>query len=255
MSAAVQEWCNAVDALINSTDNATRSNADKWLQFFQKKPEIWSVADQILRQPNLPQNCYYMAANALRSKLLYDFHELPDRSTRVSFFHSLMANVTNFAGGPQLVRTRLALCVASLAVHVAGSGEMPDVLSVLMQTYGSNNEYALVLLDIMTVVPEECANKKLGVSDSIRATAAQNFSAQTAVILRMIMAFLESTGTDRLLQKKVFKCFLSWVRHGGVPPEELSTNPLFGAVFDALAVQTHLDNSVTHDKCYYSLAT
>jgi hypothetical protein len=147
-----------------------------------------------------------MAANALRSKILYDFHELPDSPTRVSFFQSLLTNVTNFAAGPQLVRTRLALCVASLAVHVAGSGEMHDVLNVLMQTYGSNPEYALVLLDIMTVVPEECANKKLNVADPTRATAAQNFAAHTAQILRMIMAFLESTGTDRVLQKKVGVC-------------------------------------------------
>ena len=75
-------------------------------------------------------------------------------------------------------------------------------------------------------------------------------------------AFLESTGTNRVLQEKVgahnmhttftnyshnihitftqhpqvFKCFLSWVRHGGIPPEELSSNPLFRAVFDALNV-------------------
>ena len=74
------------------------------------------MADQILRQPNLPQNCYYMAANALRSKILYDFHELPDAGTRFpfftrahthvhtrhtrhrsSFFQSLLSNVTNFA--------------------------------------------------------------------------------------------------------------------------------------------------------------
>lgn len=233
MSQLVDEFLVAVNALHNSPDNTLRSRADQWLQAFQNKSEAWAVADRVLHQQRLGEHVYYMAANTLRAKLQSSFSELPDASARLSFRQSLLQHISNFARGPQLIRTRLALCFADLCVHLGGSLEWPYVaaLETLTKLFFVP-EYSIMVLDILTVLPEECANKKLRVSSTVRQVASQTLAQHTPAILQMLLTLLDSTN-DRSLQKKSFQCVLSWVKHGGVTTPG---NALFTAMFEALRV-------------------
>jgi len=51
-----------------------------------------------------------------------------------------------------------------------------------------------------------------------------------------IALFSQSTGTNRQLQNKLFDCLASWVGQGGIPPSDMTSNPMFAATFEALKV-------------------
>ena len=118
MSDPVQECLNALDALYNHPDPAVKHAADLWLIGLQKEKVAWQVADQLLHRASQPEHAYYFAANTLHSKLLFSCNELADAAHRRAFRDSLVTHIHRFKNGSNTVKTRLALCVACLGVHL-----------------------------------------------------------------------------------------------------------------------------------------
>jgi len=231
----IQECLAALDALYNHQDKAVKDKANTWLTEFQRKPQAWTTADQILQRPGLSQYAYFYSSNTLRTKLQLDFADLSTAQARRSFRDSLLNHCVRFKDGPQVVRTGLAVCMATVAVHLAGCDEWPNAASDLCSTFGKP-ETALLLLDIMTVLPEECGSDKIRVSDAVLRRASAQLAPFGERILAMLLAYLKTTGSDRNLQKKVFACLLSWVRQDWLPINELAVHPLFASIFEALLV-------------------
>eukprot|EP00456_Euglypha_rotunda_P042663 TRINITY_DN3330_c0_g1_i10.p1 TRINITY_DN3330_c0_g1~~TRINITY_DN3330_c0_g1_i10.p1 ORF type:complete len:259 (-),score=15.51 TRINITY_DN3330_c0_g1_i10:11-787(-) len=232
----LKDCLGALSALFSpTTDHDLRKKANEWLIAFQRTRSAWQICDQILSRTGLPEGAYFFVANTLRTKLLYDFADLPHAAARTSFRASLLGHVLRFAAGPQTVRTRLALCVATLAVQICGD-EWKDPLEDLTTKF-AKPETALAFLDILAVFPEEPSNKNLCCSRDRRSLATKTINAFAPKALAILLKYLKGVGHDRDLQRKVLDCYLSWIRQGSISPEAILKDPLFNAVFDALKVE------------------
>ena len=61
-----------------------RRSAEEWLNNFKKSVHAWYITDQILHTDKNEQVLFF-AAQTIRSKIQYNFHELPVDSHEVSF--------------------------------------------------------------------------------------------------------------------------------------------------------------------------
>lgn len=64
-------------------DNDQRKTAEEWLSNFKKSVHAWYITDQILHSEKNEQVLFF-AAQTIRSKIQYSFHELPLDSHEVS---------------------------------------------------------------------------------------------------------------------------------------------------------------------------
>lgn len=60
----------------NTQDKDQRRVAEDWLNDFKKSINAWTIADQLLHTDNSEQVLFF-AAQTIRSKIQYSFHELP----------------------------------------------------------------------------------------------------------------------------------------------------------------------------------
>ena len=104
------------------TTTAQLKEANTWLEHFQATTEAWQVADQLLGQPAdgstaISTAAHIFAAQTLRTKIQYDWAELPAAS-HAQLRASLLSHILRFGQGPQPVLTQLAIAVGVLALHM-----------------------------------------------------------------------------------------------------------------------------------------
>eukprot|EP00457_Paulinella_chromatophora_P001561 gb/GEZN01001563.1/.p1 GENE.gb/GEZN01001563.1/~~gb/GEZN01001563.1/.p1 ORF type:complete len:950 (+),score=163.27 gb/GEZN01001563.1/:108-2957(+) len=233
--AAVQQCCAALKALHDPyTDPAVQIKANQFLTEFQTTLPAWTAADQILKNPQLSNEAHFYAANLLRTKLQFHFEELPE-GQRIPFRNSLLSTVVRFKAGRQTVKTRLALCVGALFVQTAGSESWPNALPEMTQAFKTPDQ-ALTLLDILTVVPEECREDQIDVPHAQRIRAVEQCKKFAVQAVSILTSFLRSAGNKRDLQKKVLECFAAWIKMDMVDPSHICREPLFQYSFNALEV-------------------
>lgn len=56
--------------------NPKRKMAEEWLRSFQRRPEAWSIAHQLLEDKNATPHELFTAAGTLHTKVSRDFREL-----------------------------------------------------------------------------------------------------------------------------------------------------------------------------------
>ncbi|PHJ20240.1 transportin [Cystoisospora suis] len=175
-------------ALYSGTDHLQRSQADSWLRQWQKSPDAWesclsmlsnhvavlssssssfpSTSTMALNQPQSPSSssqqyhylsdeCVYFLTQTLRTKTMFDFHQLPAESHETLCahilrliqelsFHSSKATSPDAGGGGGEMRgggrdryraalTQLSLCMADLALQTANKWVNP--VQVLIQAF------------------------------------------------------------------------------------------------------------------------
>lgn len=238
----VQECFSALDALHNNPDNVVKQKANTFLMAFQIKPVAWQVADQILRRPdNNPYHAWWFAASCLRTKLLFDFHQV-EPASRAGLRDSLLGHLKTFIRGPALILDRLSICIAMLTLHLGAlpgqadvsTGAWEDPLVFLSRALGNSAETAVALINIITYVPEELSSRQLTIDRQQRSRAMRMISGFSDTLLTMTSSYYTSASSSKL-RETVLGCFSAWVKHGDLPLDTLPQQPLFAAVFECVA--------------------
>ncbi|CAE8627237.1 unnamed protein product, partial [Polarella glacialis] len=79
-SQEMDQALQALQALYSSPDPATKKEADDWLTKFQQTPAAWQVVDSLLSSGDAPMQFRFFAAQTMRTKVQFDFYELPAES-------------------------------------------------------------------------------------------------------------------------------------------------------------------------------
>eukprot|EP00954_Amorphochlora_amoebiformis_P006027 473190-Amorphochlora_amoeboformis.AAC.1 len=227
----IRDVLQAVKALFSeSTKPSVKDEANRWLSRFKREKEAWIIADAILSQPNLTRNAYYIAAYTLRYKIQWDFYDLASKEDRKRVCDAVLKHGANHTQDG--IRMQLALAISGLAIQLVGSewrSALNDIVGFFKQP-----RTAMTLLDILTVLPDECNNSKMRARKTVRKQALRIFAGDTDNILKVLERYMNSAGSNVSLQFKVFRCFLSWVRHGDISPQSLVQDPLFKYTFRAV---------------------
>ena len=83
VDAIKQMVIQASTTFYSTQDKEQRRSAEEWLDGFKKSVHAWYVTDQILHTDKNEQVLFF-AAQTIRTKIQYNFHELPLDSHEVS---------------------------------------------------------------------------------------------------------------------------------------------------------------------------
>ena len=184
----------AVSALsgVSMVDVADSKRANKWMIEFERSRDAWSVADQMIREPT-GSPCIFFGAKILYSKLKRDFKDFngsPDAVNGIT--NSLVEHIIRLAQDANsnfVVIRYLCLSLAVLALQINKNGIVQEILGWLNPIIMTAPR---VVLELITVLPEECFNRQVDVNQDTRLALAH----QMATSINDVFGFLSYLSTN-----------------------------------------------------------
>jgi len=248
-----------------------RQMADAYLTSFQTTSVSWMVCDRLLSLQDatlttttttttaqdvaVQQQRQFFAAQTLHLKCRVAIHELP-RDSLPSLRDSLLQHLQNFTSsnvsagsGNTALITRLAMCVAALAVQMNWTSILTDLLEPLSAGGTTDPEnpsqtslQRAIVLDVLQVLPEECASERLLLDDeNNRYLMRDQFVAHSSMVLAFLHSCITTAGTSQKTIQQILSCLHLWIRYVPVEPTALATSPLLEAAVTALARPEYVD--------------
>lgn len=222
----MEQALQALQALYSSADPGTINQADEWLTKFQQTPAAWQVSDQILSHADTPVQFRFFAAQTMRTKVQFDFYELPVESYG-SLRDSLLNHIDRFrAPECQPIHTMLAIALADLAIQMDSA--WPNVIPTLFERFGQNPDSYATLLEVIRMLPEENMNLKLMTDTHKRSSSRERLQQATPQIVQFLLT-LQCPSIQA--KKKVLECFLSWIKFTNLQAHDIAQNPLIPECF------------------------
>ncbi|KAI0229583.1 Transportin-3 [Lamellibrachia satsuma] len=229
----------ALNALYRNPDIAGKEKASVWLGELQKSVYAWQISDQLLQLNQDIESCYF-AAQTMRTKIQYAFHELPATSHQ-SLRDSLLNHATKISEEtPPVIETQLCLAVADLSLQMA---TWKDPVPELIQKFGQNPQQWNFLLELLTVLPEEINSRSLRLGANRRAEITEELVKASPMMVQLLIAVLETKRDDMRIGAKVFRCLSSWLSAYAIPQDIIIGTP-FAAPLSHVAgsVASHPQN-------------
>ncbi|XP_022802202.1 transportin-3-like [Stylophora pistillata] len=218
-----------IGALYNDSDPNGKEKASEWLHELQRSVYAWEIADQLLRL-NISVETSYFAAQTMRTKVQYYFYELQPAQYQ-SLKDSLLDHLCTLHSVSHAIVTQLCLTLADLAVQMP---QWREVVNDLCQRFGTTVERLPVLLEILTVLPEEVGSHHLRVGANRREDVTQELRASAATVLNLLTACVSQFPTDTNVKIRMFRCAGSWVTLSAFPPIEFVRSDLLQSTFNVL---------------------
>lgn len=231
----------ALKALYHHPDQQVRSRANDWLQEFQRTVEAWQVSDGLLHDANSNLETLIFCSQTLKTKVQRDFEELPPAAF-FSLRDSLKNLLKKFSKGPSKVRMQICIAMSALAVHVSaqdwGGG---GILNWLRDELGSNPDYLISFLELLTVLPQEASSYKIAARPERR----RQFQKELVSSAEVSFGLLASCLSFKELHEQVLDAFASWLRLShGIPAATLASHSLVLAAISGLNSEQLFDAAV-----------
>ncbi|KAK9468717.1 armadillo-type protein [Lipomyces arxii] len=220
----------ALSALYTGSNKQTREEAGKFLQEFQKSPEAWQICNSILSSLTLPMESKLFAAQTLRSKVIYDLHQLsPEEQPQLR--SSLLSLLAQYRSGPRMIITQLCLSLANLALQLTQwKGAVEEVINAC----GNSAAATPIVLEFLKVLPEESGDGKkvLLADDEFKIRTEELLQGNAMQVLNILIAYVRAPDTPQSSHVLIFECLNSWLRE--VPLATVVNSPLLDLIFQAL---------------------
>ncbi|XP_041359281.1 importin-13-like [Gigantopelta aegis] len=192
----------------------------QWLTRAQISPQAWTFCWDLV-QPDKGTEIQFFGASTLHVKISRFWHEVPPDQYE-SLKSRLMEKILQFVNGPKLVLTRLFVSLGSF-INQTAPEVWPDPIENLITTFQrqefhnvTNIQRCKMLLEILTVIPEEFFSANLG--HHRRTVLRAELNKGRDQVLPLIQSLLNSHSPTEVYEVAL-KCFSSWVEFG-VPVNE-----------------------------------
>ncbi|CAH0727885.1 unnamed protein product, partial [Brenthis ino] len=189
----------AVSVFYNG-EQEDRAKAHAWLTAAQRVPEAWNFVWELL-QPSKGTEIQFYAATTLHTKILRCWSEVPPESYP-QLKEKLLQSVIGYSKGPKIVTNRLCISLAAFILQ-QGSIDLADTLRPL-----SAAENTSLLLEVLTVIPEEYNSMTMGTSLRQKNRAALNQA--SSMVLDDMLRYLQSVYNDYSNEGPSEDTILSW---------------------------------------------
>eukprot|EP01041_Mallomonas_annulata_P005792 gene5792-11694_t len=228
----------AYDALGAQVDNR---KANEWLMDFERSPAAWEVAHLLLLEPRKSPYRFF-GANILHNKIRQDIEQLqgdsPNDLKRVLINDLiLMGNESDLE---KSVCQRICLCVSALALQLNQNGIISEILSSLNSIISTS---PIIILELLTVLPEECYDRRVYVHPNIRDT----FALQLCQSIPDVFAFLNSMyqpNTTSDIKNQIICCLSRWIENIQLDEEFLASHILFNNILDSIQNPNQFDDVI-----------
>ncbi|XP_020909780.1 transportin-3 [Exaiptasia diaphana] len=239
---SVEQVQSVINTLYSNPDPHSKEKASEWLGNLQRSMHAWEIADNLLMM-NINIETTYFAAQTMRTKIQYCISELQHHQYE-SLKDSIINHLSNLHSISQPVVTQLCLALADLAVQMP---QWTDVVSSLYQRFGSSLESLPILLEILTVLPEEVDSHHLRVGANRREGVLNDLRGSANTTLYLLSTCLEKCPASEKIRVKIFRCAGSWILLGAFPPIEIANSKLLSTTFEILSNPTSNVSDTLHE--------
>ncbi|KAF1813335.1 ARM repeat-containing protein [Eremomyces bilateralis CBS 781.70] len=220
---------SAVDTLQTNADRAEKGQAHEFLDQFQKTQDAWNTAFSILQNADISVQAKMFAAVTLKGKIVYDIHQIP-RDTLPSLRDSLLQALVGYRAGPKPIRTLLCVCLANLAIQMT---EWKDVLPLVINSLGKDQESIPCVLEFLHVLPEEVTEgRKVNLSEEeLDQRTKELLENNASHVLELLSSYAQSS-KSAARNPQLMECITSWSME--VPILDIANSPLLETVFASL---------------------
>ncbi|KAK9459739.1 armadillo-type protein [Lipomyces oligophaga] len=238
-SSSLDPILQALSALYSGSDRQTREQAGQFLEQFQKSSEAWTICHSILGSSDGPLEAKLFAAQTLRSKIIYDMHQLPD-ADKQQLCSSVMNLLVSYKNGPKIIVTQLCLSLANLAIQMI---QWSSPIEQVILACGNDSTSIPIILEFLKVLPEEAGDvRKIPLSDfELRERVVELLQKNSDQVMTILINYVESPATPKSAQSLIFECINSWLSE--VPLVKIVNSPLLSLIFQALASDDLFDSA------------
>ncbi|XP_045765024.1 importin-13 isoform X1 [Maniola jurtina] len=230
----------AVSVFYNG-EQEDRAKAHAWLTVAQRVPEAWNFVWELL-QPTKGTEIQFYAATTLHTKILRCWNEVPPESY-TELKEKILQSVITYSKGPKIVTNRLCISLAAFILQ-QGSADLAEILRPL-----ASAENTSLLLEVLTVIPEEYNSMTMGTAMRARNRVALNQASRMVLddMLRYLQTVYNDYSSSPPSEETVHAwtcaatCAASWLTLGGEDSVESATTlperaPLCRALHTAVQV-------------------
>lgn len=228
MSYQIGDIQGALQCISSTAAQEKKNEALKFLEYFQKSSEAWTLCYQIL-DANVDSSMLELqifASQTLRSKVTYDLHQLQGglQQLKESLLNLLAVH------SQRLVVTQLSVALARLAIQfLEWRNPVAEVITVL-------NPYPAKLLGFLKILPEETLDIKSTplTEDDFQSRTHELIVHIANDVLDFLVTCINSVGTNNeVTVERILGCLSSWSYE--FPIEQLLTiDPLISLIFQTL---------------------
>ena len=207
---------------------------EKWIGELQNSPNAWSLWDRLLREPGLDADgmmCRLWGGKMLQNKITHSLDEL-DASQVAPLMQSLIGHLNSLSQRPAEMKACRFLCVsiAACAVQVNQPGVVTQVLQLLDPLVASAPS---IVLELLTVLPEECDNTKIIISDGHREAFRGQLTASVDMVYGFLLSLWPNANEDTRVD--ILRVVERWIDLTNVDFQRLVSFPIFNISLDSLA--------------------
>ncbi|RLV89122.1 mRNA transport regulator MTR10 [Spathaspora sp. JA1] len=253
MSSSSSETLNQLNNALNSMYGGTNVQSDKvkatqFLEAFQKSQEAWEIVHIILNDDNNANiQLKLFAAQTLRSKIVYDLHQLPE-SNYSQLKDSILDLLVKYSSqsNQKLIRTQLAISLSHLSLqYLTWSNAMIEIINKL-----SSPATIATLLEVLKILPEELSDvKKTNLTDDeFNQRTQELITNNVEQVLLILKNLTEGGAVAASLNSTILDCLNNWIKE--CPVESiLQVDSLTSLIFKSLS------NDETFEKAIECLVT
>ncbi|XP_017783001.1 PREDICTED: transportin-3 [Nicrophorus vespilloides] len=199
----------AISALYNNPNSTEKERASHWLRNFQKSVHAWTLADEILHHKKDLESCYF-AAQTMRSKIHYYFHELPIEA-HGSLRDSLMDHLSKITEGTNsIIVTQLCLALTDLILQMCS---WEHAVLDLINRFSQSNLWPL--LEIFIVLPEEIESRSLRLGENRRQHVMDDLRSCAPTVNNFLKhcsnMYCNNLHDNVQITSKIIRCYASWI--------------------------------------------
>ncbi|XP_030761642.1 importin-13 [Sitophilus oryzae] len=218
-------------AIFYRTEANQQADAHQWLTKAQNSSEAWSFVWELL-SPQRSFQVQFFAATTLHTKLMKYWNEVPEDHYE-SLKKRILDAIISYAMGQKIVLNRLCIAFSAYVIHTIPT-HWPNAFEEIVSSFQPHNLPTIeserviwILLEILTVIPEEFQSTTLSVSQRNRVKAVlQEVSKDILKVVEMCLMPIPSKGFDMsnlITYLHATKCGSAWMTLGGLVIDECSS--------------------------------
>lgn len=185
------------------------SQANDYLMKFETSVEAWQVAHQLLQLPSSNHIHYrFFGAKIFYSKIQKDLSQLSAEQI-ISLKELLVQSIIKLSQESSQDMTTLrylCLSISALALQSQQQGIVQQILSWLNPIISSAPK---VVLELLTVLPEECSNRHIAVEFAAREAFSQQLCDSSKDVFQFLDALMDSS--DVPVKNQILRSFEHWI--------------------------------------------
>ncbi|GME81999.1 unnamed protein product [Ambrosiozyma monospora] len=230
----------AIDTLYGNSDPSLKDQANSFLLTFQRSEDAWKLVFPILGDESTSLQLRVFMAQTLRSKVQYDFSQLPKESL-VSLKDSLIQLLIAYNGKSRLITTQLCISLTYFALQfLEWSNAVQEIINLL-----SPNSMP-TLLEFLTILPQETMDvKKTPLTDEEFDTRTKQLISNNVEQVLYIMSTLAETRASNAssINTEILSCIKSWIVD--IPFFQILNNePICSLIFEGISNEDTFDTAV-----------